>query len=836
MYVGTEVIRCKKVVLGVLLGVSLTILFPFSSLAAGSVNLAWTPTADASVIGYNVYYGNASRGYQNQIPVGTNSTTVLSDLADATQYYFAVTAVDAFGVESDFSAEATYRTPGNQTPTISAIPGQTGTLNQATGPISFTVNDAETAAANLVVSAVSSSTTLVPNANLVLGGTDQNRTVTITPANNQTGTTLITISVSDGTNTATSSFTYSIQTVGVNTAPTISSIADQTVTMNQATAAIAFTIGDAETAAGSLTLSASSSATALVPNGNIVFGGSGASRTVKVTPAANQTGSAQITVSVSDGTNSASSIFTVTVLAPAPNTPPTISTIAAQTVAENTATAAIPFTIGDAETAAASLTLSASSSSTALVPNGNIVFGGSGANRTVKVTPAANQSGSTLITISVSDGTNSVSSGFNLTVQAPSNTPPTISAIANQNGYVSHAIGPISFTIGDAQSAAASLTLSAVSSDQSIVPNASIVFGSSGANRTVSITPAPGQIGATAITITVSDGAATAQSSFAVSFTQPTSLPTSDLAPTSTYNGLFYESDAVRVQSAGSFKVTVTSGGKYSGTMQMAGGRYAFSGQFGPFCQGTNVIVRKGVKPLILNFGLDTSAAFSGNVSDGVFAAGMHGGSTTFNTITHPAPYLGGYTLAVPGQDFAATFSMGNGYGSLKVDGAGNVKLSGVLADGTKITQSSQVSDDGTWPVFVPLYKGKGLLIGWISFANRTGDDLHGAINWIKQPDLLSHYYPSGFALAGDALGSIYAPPTALALSTQLSRLQSESGTSTVVTSIKASATTGIFKGSILDKTTGKVSTFQGALLQKPDAGYGFVLEANQSLPILLTQ
>jgi hypothetical protein len=32
------------------------------------------------------------------------------------------------------------------------------------------------------------------------------------------------------------------------------------------------------------------------------------------------------------------------------------------------------------------------------------------------------------------------------------------------------------------------------------------------------------------------------------------------------------------------------------------------------------------------------------------------------------------------------------------------------------------------------------------------------------------------------------------------------------------------------------VSTFQGALLQKPDAGYGFVLEANQSLPILLTQ
>jgi hypothetical protein len=162
------------------------------------------------------------------------------------------------------------------------------------------------------------------------------------------------------------------------------------------------------------------------------------------------------------------------------------------------------------------------------------------------------------------------------------------------------------------------------------------------------------------------------------------------------------------------------------------------------------------------------------------------------------------------------------------------VKLSGVLADGTKITQSSQVSDDGTWPLFVPLYKGKGLLMGWISFANRSSDDLHGAVNWIKQPDLLSHYYPSGFALAGDALGSIYAPTTALELNTQISKLQSESSANSVVTSVKASPTTGIFKGSIIDKATGKASSFQGALLQKPDAGYGFVLSVNQSLPILL--
>ena len=55
---------------------------------------------------------------------------------------------------------------------------------------------------------------------------------------------------------------------------------------------------------------------------------------------------------------------------------PTITTIADQTTAEDTATAALPFTIGDIETAAAGLTVSASSSSPALVPTANIVFGG----------------------------------------------------------------------------------------------------------------------------------------------------------------------------------------------------------------------------------------------------------------------------------------------------------------------------------------------------------------------------------------------------------------------------------------------------------------------------
>ena len=102
-------------------------------------------------------------------------------------------------------------------------------------------------------------------------------------------------------------------------------------------------MADAETAAGSLTVTGTSSNQALVPNANIVFGGSGASRTVTVTPAANQNGTATITVTVSDGALSASDTFLLTVTAV--NDAPTISNITDRTINEDASTGAVAFTI-----------------------------------------------------------------------------------------------------------------------------------------------------------------------------------------------------------------------------------------------------------------------------------------------------------------------------------------------------------------------------------------------------------------------------------------------------------------------------------------------------------
>lgn len=122
-----------------------------------------------------------------------------------------------------------------------------------------------------------------------------------------------------------------------NSAPTITPMADQSVAVNTSTGALAFTVGDAQDAPGTLAVSAASSNTALVPNNpaNLTFGGSGASRTLTVTPAAGQMGSATITVTVQDsGSLSAATQFTLTVTsgpsAPAfASSPPATATVGA---------------------------------------------------------------------------------------------------------------------------------------------------------------------------------------------------------------------------------------------------------------------------------------------------------------------------------------------------------------------------------------------------------------------------------------------------------------------------------------------------------------------------
>jgi len=66
------------------------------------------------------------------------------------------------------------------------------------GPIAFTVDDVDNDPAALAVTATSSNTALVPDANIALAGAGADRTITLTPVAQSAGTTIITLTVTDG--------------------------------------------------------------------------------------------------------------------------------------------------------------------------------------------------------------------------------------------------------------------------------------------------------------------------------------------------------------------------------------------------------------------------------------------------------------------------------------------------------------------------------------------------------------------------------------------------------------------------------------------------------------
>ncbi len=107
----------------------LLILLPVLSFA-GNVTLAWdavttnidgTPCTDLG--GYKIYYGTAPQTYTHVIDVG-NVTQYTITLSQGT-YYFAVTAYNTAGAESEFSNEISTVVPG----TVPSAPSNlTGTV------------------------------------------------------------------------------------------------------------------------------------------------------------------------------------------------------------------------------------------------------------------------------------------------------------------------------------------------------------------------------------------------------------------------------------------------------------------------------------------------------------------------------------------------------------------------------------------------------------------------------------------------------------------------------------------------------------------------------------
>lgn len=407
----------------------------------------------------------------------------------------------------------------NDPPTVTGLSSQTGNEDTPLGPIAFTINDLETPASSLVLSVTSANTSVIQNSGIVFGGSGTSRTLTLTPVLNASGSSLITVTVSDGSNSRSQEFNYTVN--AVNDPPVITPIADQSLNEDSSLGPVSFSVTDVDSPV--ITVTPSSSNQTILPDNNISVTLAKTGATFTLTPALNQNGVVNVTFTARDGSASSTDTFVVTVKPV--NDAPTISRTGDQTTNEDTALGPLTFTLTDLETPLGSLTLTGTSSDGVLFPPSSFVFGGSGGTRTLLLTPALNASGSANIVLTVGDGTTTASTAFNVTVN-PVNDPPTISNIADQSINEDSNTGALAFTVNDIETAAASLTLSATSSDGALVPPANIVFGGSGSSRTVTVTPASGAFGVATITVTVSDGSASASDSFVLLVGSVNDLPT----------------------------------------------------------------------------------------------------------------------------------------------------------------------------------------------------------------------------------------------------------------------------------------------------------------------
>jgi len=100
---------------------------------------------------------------------------------------------------------------GSSIPRISEIADQLTTVNTPTPAIPFTIQDADSPLVDLTLSLDSSDLILVPTANIAVGGSETNRTLTITPAAHRIGSATITVTLSDGLLVTNASFVVTVE-------------------------------------------------------------------------------------------------------------------------------------------------------------------------------------------------------------------------------------------------------------------------------------------------------------------------------------------------------------------------------------------------------------------------------------------------------------------------------------------------------------------------------------------------------------------------------------------------------------------------------------------------
>jgi len=322
------------------------------------------------------------------------------------------------------------------------------------------------------------------------------------------------------------------------------------------------------------------------------------------------------------------------------------------------------------------------------------------------------------------------------------------------------------------------------------------------------------------------------------------------------YNGLFSQPTNLSPSRAGFVTVTVGNSVGFSGKVMMEGKTYPFTSQFYTDGLGFAFVNRTGKNPLFVEIRVDLqnpNDMMVGKVSEGIsWEAPLEMDRQYFSASSNRAPFAAKHTLVLPGGMDPIISPTGDGFGTATVDSGGTVNFSGTLADGTRVMQRTAVSKNGRWPLYAPLYLGKGSLFGFVTFdATQAATDLSGPVTWGKLTQPTTRYHPNGFTNTTTLSGSRFSAPVGVTnrvlnftngmVAFTDGNLAAPFSNNVIIgpgdkvtngspnkLTLTVTRTTGLLNGSVTPPGGTRSILFKGAWLQKANAGSGHFQDTNQ--------
>ena len=379
--------------------------FSATGARGGQVALAWNANPEPDIAGYRVYFGTNSARYTTVINAGKVTNAVISNLQPDATYYFALTAYNSAALESEFSNEAVAQLSGNQPPTLDAIANVAAPEDSGVFAVTLTgISPGAGETQPLTITARSSNPALLPDPAVSYNPNTGQASLSLQSVKNGFGAAIVTVTVDDQqatSNRVARSFTVTV--TPENDPPQLSVIRDQALELG-GMPRLVFLSGinsGAPNETDALSIVAASDNPDVIRD-PLVFYDSPAFSGVLVLEPAGTNGTANVTVTISDGSTTTARTFAVLVQ-PA-NEPPTIAAVPDQTMAESEESEPIPLAIADEKIPAENLVVSASSSDPEVLASEDIVVEGVGANRALKLRHGRGRAGHATITVKVDDG------------------------------------------------------------------------------------------------------------------------------------------------------------------------------------------------------------------------------------------------------------------------------------------------------------------------------------------------------------------------------------------------------------------------------------------------